>query len=110
MGKQETYGDIDDLLVKRRGGDQPGNNTCGKTNERTTDAAHFTSFFPGNAKGNWADSRAEDDPHECLQTMSGTRRSTDIGTDVKPTHGYSDVVENNTGDTHHKGKDDNLLT
>jgi hypothetical protein len=41
--------------------------------------------------------------------MSGTIRRTDLGTDVKPTHGHSDVVENNTGDTHHKSKDDNLL-
>jgi hypothetical protein len=41
--------------------------------------------------------------------MSGTMRSTDIGTDVKPTHRHSDVVENNTGDTHYKSKDDNLL-
>jgi len=59
------------------------------------------------AIGQTADPRMT--PMNVCNTSQDAVYGTKKETDVEPTHGHSDVVENNTGDTHDKGKNDNLL-
>ena len=58
------------------------------------------------AIGQTADPRMT--PMNVCNTSQYTVRGTKKNTDIKPTHGHPDIVEDNTSDTHDKGENDDL--